>query len=56
MRINGRFSMEGIQSEKEDHESHVRRSCIKGRKENRDQRAKRRVRSAVVIEANEGSF
>lgn len=49
--------MEGVQSEKEDqHESHLRRSCIKGHKENRDQRAKRKVRTVVVIEANEESF
>lgn len=56
-RINEPFSMEGVQSEKEDqHESHLRRSCIKGHKENRDQRAKRKVRTVVVIEANEESF
>lgn len=48
------FSMEGAQSEKESQsKNHLRRSCIKGHKENRDQRAKRQIRTVVVIEANE---
>lgn len=46
--------MQGAQSEKEGQsKNHLRRSCIKGRKENRDQRAKRKIRTVVLIEANE---
>jgi hypothetical protein len=54
LRINELFSMQGAQSEKEGQsKNHLRRSCIKGRKENRDQRAKRKIRTVVLIEANE---
>lgn len=54
VRINELFSMEGARSEKEGQsKNHLRRSCLKGHKENRDQRAKRKIRTVVVIEANE---
>lgn len=54
--INDSFSLEGAQSEGGQSKNHLRRSCTQGHKENRDQRAKRKIRTVVVIEAREKSF